>query len=168
MAELFRSLGIDWRLLLSQAANFIILLIVLRAFVYAPLLRVLKERRARIEEGLAKADEADKRLVDANEMAAAKMKEAEREGLSVIADARIKAVKDKAAADEKLKVEEAAARVNLEETMKRRRIEADAALAHEEGAIIKAAILKTVELSPDAVDDALIAQAITHVKQNRS
>ncbi len=168
MADLFRSLGIDWRLLLSQAANFIILLIVLRAFVYAPLLRVLKERRARIEEGLAKADEADKRLIDANEMAAAKMKEAEREGLSVIADARIKAVKDKAAADEKLKVEEAAARVNLEETMKRRRIEADAALAHEEGAIIKAAILKTVELSPDAVDDALIAQAITHVKQNRS
>jgi F-type H+-transporting ATPase subunit b len=168
MADLFRSLGIDWRLLLSQAANFIILLIVLRAFVYAPLLRVLKERRARIEEGLAKADEADKRLIDANEMAAAKMKEAEREGLSVIADARIKAVKDKAAADEKLKVEEAAARVNLEETMKRRRIEADAALAHEEGVIIKAAILKTVELSPDAVDDALIAQAITHVKQNRS
>ncbi|MDQ5927945.1 MAG: F-type H+-transporting ATPase subunit b [Patescibacteria group bacterium] len=168
MADLFRSLGIDWRLLLSQAANFIILLIVLRAFVYAPLLRVLKERRARIEEGLAKADEADKRLIDANEMAAAKMKEAEREGLSVIADARIKAVKDKAAADEKLKIEEAAARVNLEEIMKRRRIEADAALAHEEGAIIKAAILKTVELSPDAVDDALIAQAITHVKQNRS
>lgn len=168
MAELFRSLGIDWRLLLSQAANFIILLVVLRAFVYAPLLRVLKERRARIEEGLAKADEADKRLINANEMAAAKMKEAEREGLSVIADARVKAVKDKAAADEKLKADEVAARTNLEETMKRRRIEADAALAQEEGAIIKAAILKTVELSPEAVDDALIAKAITHVKQNRS
>lgn len=165
MADLFRELGIDWRLLASQAANFIILLIILRAFVYAPLLRVLKERRARIEEGLAKADEVDKRLTNANEIAAAKMKEAEREGLSVIADARIKAVKDKAAADEKLKAEEAAARLNLDETMKRRRIEADAALAHEEGALIKAAILKTVELSPDAVDDALIAKAIAHVKQ---
>lgn len=168
MSDLFRSLGIDWRLLLSQAANFIILLIVLRAFVYAPLLRVLKERRARIEEGLAKADEADKRLTDANELALAKMKEAEREGLSIIADARIKAVKDAAAIDEKLKAEETAARANLEEVMRRRRVEADAALAHEEGALIKAAILKTVELSPDAVDDALITKAIAHVKQNHS
>ena len=64
MAELAEQLGLDWKLLLSQAVNFLLLLFLLRKFAYLPLLKILKERRARIEEGLAKATEADKRLLE--------------------------------------------------------------------------------------------------------
>ncbi len=70
MQDLVTQLGLDWRLLLSQAANFLILLIVLRLFAYKPLIPMLKERRAKIEDGLAKAKEADHRLSQANEMVA--------------------------------------------------------------------------------------------------
>lgn len=55
-------LGIDWRLLLSQAANFALLLIVLSIFVYKPLLKLMHDRQNKINEGLVKAKAADERL----------------------------------------------------------------------------------------------------------
>jgi F0F1-type ATP synthase membrane subunit b/b' len=42
-AGLLGQLGINWKLFLSQAFNFFILLIVLRAFVYNPLLEIIKK-----------------------------------------------------------------------------------------------------------------------------
>jgi F-type H+-transporting ATPase subunit b len=61
MEQLLTQLGIDWHLLISQAVNFFLLLIVLRIFVYKPLLTVLRERREKIENGIIKAEEADRR-----------------------------------------------------------------------------------------------------------
>ena len=78
MQQLFAQLGIDWHLLLSQAVNFFLLLVVLRLFVYTPLLKLLHDRRARIEEGLTKADEADKRLVEVEEIGKGKKKRRKR------------------------------------------------------------------------------------------
>ncbi len=74
MQQLVQQLGIDWRLLLSQAVNFALLLIVLRLYVYKPLLKIMHDRKLRIEEGLTKADEADRRLAETEEMRRQKMK----------------------------------------------------------------------------------------------
>ena len=38
MSELLSKLGIDWRLLIAQLINFLILLFVLRRFAYKPIL----------------------------------------------------------------------------------------------------------------------------------
>ncbi|MEK9178109.1 MAG: ATP synthase F0 subunit B, partial [Patescibacteria group bacterium] len=61
-AGIIGQLGINWKLFLSQAVNFFILLIVLRAFVYKPLIQVIEKRNKKIKEGLEKAEEADVRL----------------------------------------------------------------------------------------------------------
>ncbi|MEX0933325.1 MAG: hypothetical protein WDZ74_01085 [Candidatus Paceibacterota bacterium] len=50
MNELISQLGIDWRMLLAQLFNFILLLIVLERFVYRPVIKVVDERKAQIEE----------------------------------------------------------------------------------------------------------------------
>lgn len=50
--ELLAKLGVDWKLLLAQVANFTILLSVLTFFVYRPLLRVIDERRERIRKSM--------------------------------------------------------------------------------------------------------------------
>src|SRR3989344_4325457 len=42
--SIFEQLGIHWQLLLSQAVNFFILLIILRVFAYKPLLAVIRKR----------------------------------------------------------------------------------------------------------------------------
>jgi F0F1-type ATP synthase membrane subunit b/b' len=44
--------GIDWKLFLSQLINFVLILIILKFFVYNPVLKTLKERNKKIKEGL--------------------------------------------------------------------------------------------------------------------
>lgn len=58
-------LGIDFKLLLTQVINFAIILFVLKKLLYKPILRILKDRKSKIEEGLAwtqKAKEEEEKL----------------------------------------------------------------------------------------------------------
>lgn len=166
MQQLFEQLGIDWRLLLSQAVNFFLLLIVLRIFVYKPLLKLLHDRRARIEEGLTKADEADRRLTEVEEIGKGKIREAETQALGILkkteSDARSLEVKMLAEAKRKEADELRAAEAMLRaaEDASRREMEKEAA------AFVRRAIAKTVELSPEKIDDALIAKAVNDAKQS--
>jgi F-type H+-transporting ATPase subunit b len=84
MQELLSQLGIDWHLLLSQAVNFFLLLLVLWYFVYEPLLKLLRDRRNRIEEGLLKADEADRRLLEVDELSKQKLHEADMAAIAML------------------------------------------------------------------------------------
>jgi len=92
-SSLTAQLGIDWRLLLSQAVNFILLVIVLRLFVYKPVLNILQKRREKIEEGVAKTEEADVRLRKVDDIAKKKVKEAEGEAIGIIKNTEERAQK---------------------------------------------------------------------------
>lgn len=63
MNELISHFGIDWRLLLAQAVNFLILLVILKKFAYGPVLRMLKKRKGEIEKGLKFSKEAEEKLL---------------------------------------------------------------------------------------------------------
>jgi F0F1-type ATP synthase membrane subunit b/b' len=52
-------LTIDWKILIGQLVNFAILFFVLKAFVYAPFLSLMKKRREQIEDGIKKSKEAE-------------------------------------------------------------------------------------------------------------
>lgn len=52
------ALGFNLPGLVAQLVNFLILLIVLRLFLYKPILRILDERKRRIEEGLMRSEQA--------------------------------------------------------------------------------------------------------------
>lgn len=58
MGELIAAFGIDWRLLVAQTVNFVILVGVLGYFVYGPVMKMLRERAAKIAEGLKDAEAA--------------------------------------------------------------------------------------------------------------
>lgn len=62
--EALANLGIDWKLLLAQAVNFLVLLFVLRRFAYKPMLQFLDERSGRIEQGLKDAETAKTKLAE--------------------------------------------------------------------------------------------------------
>lgn len=163
MEQLFSQLGIDWHLLLSQAINFILLLIILRIFAYKPLLKLLHDRRNRIEEGLMKADEADRRLLEAEELKKEKIHQGEVQAIGILkkteGDAKVLEAKLLAEAHRKEAEELAAteAMLRTKEEESRRGMEKEAA------AMVRRAIAKTVELSPEHIDDALIARAIKEV-----
>lgn len=165
MQQLFGQLGIDWKLLLSQAVNFLVLLIVLRFVAYKPLLQLLHDRRKRIEEGLTKAKEADERLREVDEINKGKIKAAEAEAVGILkkTESDAKALEAKLLAEAKRKEEEeraaAAARLKTQEEEARRASEKEAA------ALVRRAIARTVELSPEKIDDALIAKAVEEAKR---
>ena len=54
--EALRPLGIDPALMIAYLINFVLLLFLLRLFLYRPVLKILAERRQRIQESLEKAD----------------------------------------------------------------------------------------------------------------
>ena len=60
--EALANLGIDWKLLVAQVVNFAVVLLVLKRFAYQPMLKLLDERTAKIEKGLADAESAEKKL----------------------------------------------------------------------------------------------------------
>jgi len=64
--ELFAKLGIDWRLLIAQLVNFVILFTALTFLLYKPLIAALDKRRAKISESLANAEKISDELTRAN------------------------------------------------------------------------------------------------------
>jgi|TARA_Y100000310_G_scaffold345555_1_gene466479 F-type H+-transporting ATPase subunit b len=58
MEEIFSVFGVDWRLLVIQTINFGVLLAVLWYFLYRPVVRLLEERRKKIEQGVKDSEEA--------------------------------------------------------------------------------------------------------------
>jgi len=165
MQQLFDQLGIDWRLLLSQAVNFFLLLVVLRLFVYKPLLKLLHDRRARIEEGLTKADEADRRLGEVEEIGKGKIKDAEMQAVGILkkTEGDAKTLEAKMLADAKRK--EADEMKAMEATLREKEEASRRETEKEAAAFVRRAIVKTVEMAPENIDDALIARAVEEAKQ---
>jgi len=60
--EIIKNFGIDPILLGAQIVNFLIVLFILRKFLYKPILDTLKKRRDKISEGLKVTEEANVRL----------------------------------------------------------------------------------------------------------
>lgn len=166
MGELVGQLGINWEFLISQLVNFALLLILLRIFVYKPVLKLLRDRREKIEGGLLKAEEADRRLHEVEVLGKEKIKEAETHALGIMkkteTDAKELEAKLLAAAKqhEQEAMKSAEVRLRAQEEESRRATEREAAQ------FVRAAIEKTVELSPSAIDDALIARAVQEVKRS--
>ena len=165
MSSLLTQLGIDWRLLASQAVNFLILLAVLRYFVYKPLLKMMAHRRSIIEGGIAKAAEADKRLGEISNLQREKLKEAEAQGVEIVktAESAARERERKILAEAQGKgsqiLEAAAEKSKSDEQAARAKVEAEAA------ELVKKILVETVSLSPDAVDEALIRKvARSHTK----
>ncbi|MEK7607984.1 MAG: hypothetical protein AAB495_00145 [Patescibacteria group bacterium] len=160
MEELLQKLGIDWKLLLSQAANFLLLLVILRIFAYKPLLKLLKERREKIEEGVQKAEEADTRLGEADKVLQEKTKEAEIKSLEILksTEARSREVEAEMLAAAKRKELVMFEEVNRsiaqkEEDMKVR-------VRNEAIVLVKEALTQAVGMKPKEIDEALIEQAL--------
>ncbi len=64
MTHLFSSLGIEWPVMLAQLLNFAILLAVLGKFVYAPVMKILRERQESVTRVLERETFSAKKLLE--------------------------------------------------------------------------------------------------------
>jgi F-type H+-transporting ATPase subunit b len=79
-------LGINLTLLVAQIVNFILLVLILQAVAYKPILRFLENRRERIAKGLDDARKAEERLANIETDYQARLDSARVEGQKLIAD----------------------------------------------------------------------------------
>lgn len=88
MQELIHKLGIDWKLLAAQVVNFLILLFVLKKFLYKPILELLAKRRKAIEDAAANAERIAQELAEIEARKAAEIDAAKREADTVLRASR--------------------------------------------------------------------------------
>src|SRR5579884_4206682 len=86
--DIFSQFGIQPVLLLAQAVNFIILLYILKRFLYQPVLKMLEERKNRIAQSLKDADEIEKQLAKTEEDRQKTLEKALDEGKEIINEAK--------------------------------------------------------------------------------
>ncbi len=165
MTELVHQLGLDWKLLLSQGVNFLILLTVLTMLVYRPLSKLIEERRKKIEFGLMGAEEAEKRLKEIDRIKSEKIGEAEKIALNIVGESEKRGQKR---FDEIVKIAEVRANevlVDAAKVAEHKKQEELARLTEKAGLLIKQAIIKTVELDPKHIDEKLVSEAARIIKE---
>jgi F-type H+-transporting ATPase subunit b len=89
--ELLTQLGINWPLLIAQTVNFMIVLGVLTALVYRPLLNLIEERRERVRRAMEQAEQSEAEAVKMAERRREHLKHIDEEGGLLLAEARRKA-----------------------------------------------------------------------------
>ncbi|MBI2054262.1 MAG: hypothetical protein HYT36_02930 [Candidatus Staskawiczbacteria bacterium] len=164
MSEFFTQFGIDWKLLLSQFVNFALILIILRAFVYKPLLKMLNERREKIEQGLVKAEESDIRLKEVDNIAKGKLKEAEQKSLAMLSETDSKKKQLEKDLFLKMKQKEEQLLLKAEESAELHKKEINEKIQKEAAEIIGKAIAKAIDEEPEQVDEKLIRKAVSRIK----
>ena len=112
------ALGIEWSLLLAQAINFGLLIILLRMFLYQPVLNMLNARKERIAQSMKDA-----------ERVSAAAREAEADKVKVLEQARREAQEIRALAtrDAEKIAQDVRSRAETEATEIRMKAQADAA-----------------------------------------
>lgn len=81
--------GVQPVLLAAQAVNFLILLFILKKFLYGPILKVLATRREKIEASLKNAEEIEKRLLQTEEDRDQKLAKASEEAQKIIEEGQV-------------------------------------------------------------------------------
>lgn len=160
MQEFVKQFGIDWRLLVSQGVNFLLVLIVLRLYVYKPVAKLLAERRRNVEEGIAKSQEANRRLQDVQEMAREKMRETEARAVVLLreVDARAKEreaiLLDSSRKKGEVLLQEAGKSIEAE------RMKARVELDREARTLVRSAVARVVGMDAEKIDEAMIEKAL--------
>jgi len=89
--EALDALGIDWKLLLAQIVNFLILLILLTKFLYKPIVKMLDDRSKKIDTGLKAAEKSEQDLKKADVDAEKIREKAYKEANEILVNAKTEA-----------------------------------------------------------------------------
>ena len=160
MTELFHALGINVKALLIQGINFVVLLTVLTFAVYRPLMKIIKERRAKIELGVRGGETAARKIAEAEQISSEKIRAGETEAVAIISKAEGQGQKR---SQEIVHGGEKKAEYIIEEalaTAAKKKQEEMEKVALEAQALVKQVLIKTVELGPEQVDEKLIHKAL--------
>lgn len=97
-------LGVNFGALVLQIITYLIVFVILRKYAFGPIVKVLEERRTRINEGLKTASQMDKAKVELEAHKEKILTEARREAAKIVADGKKESAEIIAAAEAKAQV----------------------------------------------------------------
>ncbi|HSX09743.1 MAG TPA: F0F1 ATP synthase subunit B [Candidatus Saccharimonadales bacterium] len=86
--EILKTFGLNPYLTIAQIINFLILLYILKRYLYPPLFKVFKKREELVKESIEKAEASEKALEKAKEQEKEVIKKAKTTGDDIIKEAR--------------------------------------------------------------------------------
>ena len=87
MPEIFEKLGLDYKLIIAQVVNFVLLLVILQRLAYKPVLKMLKDRTDKIDKSLRQAKKIEEELKNTEETKLVEIKKAKEEAQEIIKEA---------------------------------------------------------------------------------
>lgn len=93
--EIFKDFGVNPVLLVAQIVNFLIILVVLKKFMYKPVIGILKKREDEIKLGIKNSEEAQKKLEEADAKEKEILQTARERADKIIAQAKLEATEAK-------------------------------------------------------------------------
>ncbi|HZE86925.1 MAG TPA: F0F1 ATP synthase subunit B [Methylomirabilota bacterium] len=86
--EIFKTFGLDPILIIAQIVNFLVILYILKRFLYKPIFDVFQKREALVKESIEKAEESRKALEKAQKQEKELIKKAQGTANQIIQDAK--------------------------------------------------------------------------------
>ena len=158
--EALANLGIDWKLFLAQAINFLILLFILRRYAYKPMLDFLEKRTERIDKGLKDAEAAQKKLSEMEKKEKEVMAKARNEAQAIIAAAEESAKKRDA---KRLAETEAKTKRFVEDARMKIEEEKDKVMGEVKSEVAEIVALSVEKLLRERVDTRKDEKIIAHI-----
>ena len=87
MLEIFENLGLNYKLIIAQSVNFVLLLLILQRLAYKPVLKMLKDRSDKIEKSLKQEKKIEEELKNTEEIKLAEIKKTKEEAQVIIKEA---------------------------------------------------------------------------------
>jgi len=169
MGDLFSKLGINWQSLVFQIINFVILLVILKKFVYRPILNALDQRKKKIAESIKQAEEIDRQAKQATEAHEATLREARQKAQRIIDQANLDAEKVRTEKAEATKQEIEHLLVKAKQQIKDEKHQALSEVKREAGALIIRASEKVLrERLNDKQDQELVERSVKELLRDES
>lgn len=89
--EILKDFGVNPVLLVAQIVNFLIILFVLKRFMYKPVLDILKKRENQIRDGLKSGELGEKKLTEAEEKERQILHKAQERADKILGDSKLEA-----------------------------------------------------------------------------
>lgn len=151
--EALEKFGINPILLLAQIVNFTILLLLLRFFLYKPMLKILTERKQKVAKSIKDAEAIEKKLAQTQIEQEELLNKARTEANKLITEAKneAKELSEKTLLEAKTSVNEMLAK--NEERLKLERIEMMQGVKAEVAELVTSAAARVLEKSVDEFDN---------------
>ncbi|MFZ5365614.1 MAG: F0F1 ATP synthase subunit B [Patescibacteria group bacterium] len=166
MEELIHKLGINWKLLVAQAINFTVVLIVLYKFVYKPILKLLHNREKKIAQSLKDAQTVEENLKKSKIERENQVALGRKEGEKLIAAATKKADEVKQTKIDEAKTESAAL---VSEAKNKIRMERERMIDEVKNEVGQLVLLATKKITQESIDakthKKLIDQAVAELRE---